>query len=123
MIGNQLPDRFNFGATDIAPAITKLRLHDRQHRRSILERKHIVESFCGQVARVVQRLSAATVTDGNSLSEKYDKRPNTQQNQQWPQPTQRTLEFKSPTKTSDQLGASQAVAEACTPQPNDQEND
>ena len=46
MIGDQLADGFNSGATDIAPAITKLRLHDRQHRRSNLERKPIVEPFC-----------------------------------------------------------------------------
>jgi hypothetical protein len=46
MIGDQLPDGFNVGATDIAPAITKLRLHDRQHRRTILERKPIFEPFC-----------------------------------------------------------------------------
>ena len=45
MIGDQPPDGFNFGATDIAPAVTKFRLHDRQHRRSILERKPIVEPF------------------------------------------------------------------------------
>jgi hypothetical protein len=45
MVGDQLPDGFNLGATDIAPAITKLRLHDCQHRRSILERKPIVEAF------------------------------------------------------------------------------
>jgi hypothetical protein len=42
-----LPDGFNFGATDIASAITKLRLHDRQHRRSNLERKPFVAPFCG----------------------------------------------------------------------------
>jgi hypothetical protein len=45
MIGDQLPDGFNLGATDMAPAITKLRLHGCQHRRSILERKPIVEPF------------------------------------------------------------------------------
>jgi hypothetical protein len=45
MIGDQLPDGFNFGATDIAPAITKLRLHDRQHTRPILERKPLFEPF------------------------------------------------------------------------------
>jgi hypothetical protein len=43
MSGDQLPDGFNFGATDTASAMTELRLYDRQHRRSILERKHIVE--------------------------------------------------------------------------------
>jgi hypothetical protein len=48
MIGNQLPDGFNFGATDIAPAITKIRLHDPRHGRSILERKPVVELFCDQ---------------------------------------------------------------------------
>ena len=46
MIGDHLPDGFNVGATDIAPAITKLRLHDRQHRQSNLERKPIVKPFC-----------------------------------------------------------------------------
>jgi hypothetical protein len=45
MIGDQLPDGFNFGATDIAPAITKLRLHDHQPTRSILERKPLLELF------------------------------------------------------------------------------
>jgi hypothetical protein len=45
MSRDQLPDGFNFGATNIAPAITKLRLHDRQHTRSILERKPVVEPF------------------------------------------------------------------------------
>jgi hypothetical protein len=47
MIGDQLPDRFNFGPTEIAPAITKLRLHDRQHRRPNLERKPFGALFCG----------------------------------------------------------------------------
>ena len=47
MIGDQLPDGFNLGPTDIAPAITKLRLHDRQHRRPNLERKPLVALFCG----------------------------------------------------------------------------
>src|ERR1035441_8256041 len=51
MIGDQLPDGFNVGATDSAPAITKLRLHDRQHRRSILERKPIVEPFFAPLRR------------------------------------------------------------------------
>jgi hypothetical protein len=45
VIGDQLPDGFNFGTTDIAPAITKLRLHDRQPTRSILERKPLIEPF------------------------------------------------------------------------------
>jgi hypothetical protein len=45
MSGDQLPDGFNFGATDIAPAITKLRLHDHQPTRSILERKPLLELF------------------------------------------------------------------------------
>jgi hypothetical protein len=47
VIGDHLSDGFNFGATDIAPTITKLRLHDCQHRRLILERKPIVEPICG----------------------------------------------------------------------------
>jgi hypothetical protein len=38
-----LPDKFNFGAADIAPAITKLRLDDNQQWRSVLERQPIVE--------------------------------------------------------------------------------
>ena len=45
MGGDQLPDGFNLGTTDIAPAITELRLHDRQHRRFNLERKPLVELF------------------------------------------------------------------------------
>jgi hypothetical protein len=42
MSGDQLADGFNLGATDITAAITKFRLHSRQHKRSILERKPIV---------------------------------------------------------------------------------
>jgi hypothetical protein len=45
MSHDQLPDGFNFSATEIAPAITKLRLHDRLCWWSILERKPVVDFF------------------------------------------------------------------------------
>jgi hypothetical protein len=43
MGGDQLPDKFNFLGTNLAAPVSKLALHDRQLRRSKMERKGIVD--------------------------------------------------------------------------------
>ena len=39
MGGDQLPDKFNFLGANLAAPVNKLALHDRQLRRSKMERK------------------------------------------------------------------------------------
>jgi hypothetical protein len=45
MGGNQLPDKFNFLGANLAAPVNKLALHDRQLRRSKMERKCLVDIF------------------------------------------------------------------------------
>jgi hypothetical protein len=45
MGGDQLPDKFNFLGAHLAAPVNKLALHDRQLRRSKMERKSLVDVF------------------------------------------------------------------------------
>jgi hypothetical protein len=45
MGGDQLPDKFNFLGANLAAPVNKLALHDRQLRRSKMERKSLVDIF------------------------------------------------------------------------------
>src|ERR1035438_6365259 len=54
MGGNQLPDKFNFLGANLAAPVNQLALHDRQLRRSKMERKCHVGVFCSSPGRSVK---------------------------------------------------------------------